>query len=119
LLNDDDEEDDRLFSIPKYCIQDESLFTKYDHAKNILEEFSVQTVQEMRKINIGMDKSPKYVNLGVDCTTKEVNQFVSLFKEYIDIFSSTYDHLKSYDKTILQHIIPLRGKEKPMKQKKG
>jgi hypothetical protein len=91
------------------------LFTKDDHANNILEEVSVQKVQETRKVNIGMDQSPKYVNLGVDCTPEEVDQYVSLFKEYIDVW--TYDDLKAYDKTIFQHIIPLREEAKPVKQK--
>jgi hypothetical protein len=71
----------------------------------------------MRKVNIGTDSSPKYVNLGVDCTTEEVDQYVALFKEYIDVFSCTYDDLKAYDKTIFQHIIPLREEEKLVKQK--
>jgi hypothetical protein len=64
--------------------------------------------QETRKINIGTDSSPKYVNLGVDCTIEEVDQYVALFKEYLDVFAWTYDDLKAYDKTIFQHIIPLR-----------
>jgi hypothetical protein len=117
LLNDDDEEDDNSSSIPKYCIQDESLFTKDDHVKNILEEVSIRKVQETRKFNIGTDKSPKHVNLGVYCTTEEVDQYVSLFKEYIDVFAWTYDDLKSYGKTIFHHIIPLREEVKLVKQK--
>jgi hypothetical protein len=76
------------------------LFTKDDHAKNLLEEVSVRKVQETKKINIGKERSLKYVNLGVDFTTEEVDQYVSLFKEYIDVFSWTYANLKSYDKTI-------------------
>ena len=71
----------------------------------------------MRKVNIGNESSPKYVNLGVDCTTEEVDKYISLFKEYIDVFSWTYNDLKSYDETIFQHIIPLREEAKPMKQK--
>jgi len=71
----------------------------------------------MRKVKIGMNKSPKYVNLGVDCTTKEVDQYISLFKEYNDVFSWAYDDLKAYDKMIFQHIIPLREEVKPVKQK--
>jgi len=74
-------------------------------------------VQETRKVNIGTDNSPKYVNLGVDCTIEEVDQYISLFKEYVDVFSWTYDDLKSYDKIVFQHIIPLREEEKPVKQK--
>jgi hypothetical protein len=57
-------------------------------------------VQETRYVNIGTNKSLKYVNLGVDCTTEEVDQYVSLFKEYIDVFAWTYDDLKAYDKMI-------------------
>ena len=92
-------------------------FTKDDHDKNLLEEVSLRKVQERRKFNIGTDKSLKYVNLGVDCTIEEVDQYISLFNEYIDVFSWTYDDLKSYDKIVFQHIIPLREEEKPVKQK--
>jgi ribonuclease HI len=99
LLNDDDEEN-HISVVPKDCIQSESLFTKDDHAKNLLEEISLRKVQETRKINIGTDSSPKYVNQGVDCTIEEVDQYVSLFKQYLDVFSWTYYDLKSYDKTI-------------------
>jgi hypothetical protein len=81
LLNDDDDEDNHMSAIPKYCIHSESLFMKDDDAKNLLEEVSIRKAQETRKVNIGTDNSPKYVNLGVDCTTQEFDQYVSLFKE--------------------------------------
>jgi hypothetical protein len=55
------------------------------------------------------------VNLGVDCTIEEVDQCVALFKEYLDVFACTYDVFKAYDKTIFQHIIPLREGAKPVK----
>jgi hypothetical protein len=101
LLNDDDDEDNHISVVPKDCIQSESLFTKDDHAKNLLEEISLRKVQETRKINIGTDSSPKYVNLGVDCTIEEVDQYVALFKEYLDVFAWTYDDLKSYDNELV------------------
>jgi hypothetical protein len=50
-------------------------------------------------------------------TTKELDQYVSLFKEYIYVFDWTYDDLKDYDKTVFQHIIPLREEANPVKQK--
>jgi hypothetical protein len=55
--------------------------------------------------------------LGVDCTTEEAYKYVSLFKEYIDVFAWTYDDLNAYDKNIFQHIIPLREEANMMKQK--
>jgi hypothetical protein len=36
LLNDDDDEDNHISTVPKDCIQFESLFTKKYHAKNLL-----------------------------------------------------------------------------------
>ena len=117
LLNDDDDKDDHTSIVPKDCIQSKSLFSKYDHANNLLEEVSIRKVQETRKFNIGTDSSPKYVNLGIDCTTEEIDQYFSLFKEYIDVFAWNYDDLKYYDKTIFQHIIRLREEAKPLKKK--
>jgi hypothetical protein len=40
-----------------------------------------------------------------------------LFKEYLDVFTWSYDDLKSYDKTVFQHIIPLIEEANPFKQK--
>jgi len=117
LLNDDDDEDNHMYVVLKDCIQYESLFTKDDNSKNLLEEVSLRKVQETRKVNIGTNSSQKYVNMGVNCTIEEVDQYVSLFKEYLDVFAWTYDDLKSYDKTIFQHTIPLREETKPVKQK--
>jgi hypothetical protein len=68
-----------------------------------------------KKINIGTDSSPKCVNLGVDCTYEEVDQYASLFIEYFDVLSWIYDHLKEYDKSIFQHILPLREGTNPFK----
>jgi hypothetical protein len=41
LLNDDDDEENHITAVPRDCIQSESLFTRDDHAKKILEEISL------------------------------------------------------------------------------
>jgi ribonuclease HI len=117
LANENDVEDNNISPVPKNCVQSESLFTRDDHTKSLKEEVSVWKVQEMKKVNIGTDSSLKYVNLGVDCTSEELDQYISLFKEYFDVFSWSYDDLKAYDKSIFQHIIPLREGENPFKKK--
>ena len=38
-------------------------------------------------------------------------------KEYVDIFASSYEDLKTYDKIIIQHKIPLQEITKPVRQK--
>jgi inorganic pyrophosphatase len=40
-VNDDEDEDNDIVVVPKNCIQSESLFTRDDHAKNLLEEVSL------------------------------------------------------------------------------
>jgi hypothetical protein len=115
--NDCKEDDDNVSPVPKDCVKSESLFTRDDQEKNLKEEVSVCKVQETRKINIGTEISPKYVNLGIDCMPEEVAQYTTLFKEYFDIFSWSYDDLKAYDKSIFQHIIPLKEGTKPFKKK--
>jgi hypothetical protein len=55
--------------------------------------------------------------LGSTCTKDEINQYVQLFKEFYDIFAWTYVDIKEYDKSIIQHIIPLKEGTKPIRQK--
>ena len=40
-MNDDEDEDNYLIVVPRNCIQYESIFTRDDHAKNLLEEASL------------------------------------------------------------------------------
>jgi hypothetical protein len=128
MLSDDSEEsqdpqkeicDQNLVLTPKNYVSLESLFTRDDQT-NILdpkEEPSVRKVQETQKINIGTPDSPKYINLGTSCTIEEIDQYTQLFKEFQDIFSWSYDDLKEYDKSIFQHVIPLKEGSKPFKKK--
>ena len=40
-----------------------------------------------------------------------------LFKEFKDVFTWTYEDLKTYDTKIIQHVIPLKEDAKPFLQK--
>ena len=67
-------------------------------------------------INLGTEMSPKFVNLGKCCSPSERDKFVSLFKQYKDAFSWTYEDLKTYDTSIIKHVIPIRVGVKPYQQ---
>ena len=64
-------------------------------------------------INLGIEVEPKYVNLGKCCSPGERSKFISLFKQYKDVFSWTYEYLKTYDTKIIQHVIPIKAGIKP------
>ena len=71
------------------------------------------TSLQFELINLGTEIEPKYVNLGKCCSPGERNKFISLFKQYKDVFSRTYEDLKKYDTKIIQHVIPVRTGVKP------
>ena len=54
-----------------------------------------------------------YVNLGRCYSLGERSKFISLFQQYKDVFSWTYDDLKTYDTYIIQHVIPIKEGIKP------
>ena len=64
-------------------------------------------------INLGTDTNPKFVNLGKCCSPAERDKFVSLFKQYKDVFAWTYEDLKTYDTSIIKHVIPIKAGVKP------
>ena len=59
------------------------------------------------EINMGTDKDPKLIKIGKGTSEKERNSLIKLIKEYRDVFSFSYDELKSYKEYVFQHTIPL------------
>ena len=48
---------------------------------------------------------------------KEKDESVNLMKEYVDVFAWSYDDLKEYDTSIIQHTFPIKPRKKPVRQK--
>ena len=67
-------------------------------------------------INLGTEMKPKYVNLGKCCSPTERDKSIILFKQYKDVFSWTYEDLKTYDTNIIQHVIPIKYGVKPLRK---
>ena len=60
--------------------------------------------------------NPNMLILGKCCSPSERSKFISLFKQYKDVFSWTYEKLTTYDTNIIQHVIPIKGGIKPYQQ---
>ena len=56
------------------------------------------------------------MKLGKCCSPGERSKFLNLFQQYKDIFSWTYEYLKTYGTRIIQHIIPIIEGVKPFQQ---
>ena len=50
-------------------------------------------------------------------TLESKEKYISLLKEFIDVFAWSYGDLKVYDTNIIQHIIQVKEDEKPFRQK--
>jgi hypothetical protein len=64
-------------------------------------------------VNLGTEQDPKNINLGKNYIDAERATFMKLFRDFKDVFTWTYEDLKTYDMKIIQHVIPLKENDKP------
>eukprot|EP00253_Pinus_taeda_P001603 PITA_01603 len=57
------------------------------------------------------------IKLSKNLPPNQKQKYVDLFKEFQDVFAWSYEDLKSYDTSVIQHTIPLKPNQKPFKQK--
>jgi hypothetical protein len=72
---------------------------------------------EIEECNIGTIENPKMIKLSRTLPPDKKSEYIKLFKEFQDVFAWSYEDLKSYDTTVIQHTIPLKENQKPFKQK--
>jgi ribonuclease HI len=100
--------------IPKGLIPLERLFDQNDiPLKSTLQP----QPKEVEDCNVGSNENPKLVKLSKYLPTELKKQYVELIKEYKDVFAWSYEDLKTYDTSIIEHKIPLKPGVKPFKQK--
>jgi hypothetical protein len=68
-------------------------------------------------INLGTSENPKNVNIDKTTSKEEKKAYLKLFRQYQDVFTWSYRHLKTYDSRIIQHTIPSKPEIKPFQQK--
>ena len=42
-------------------------------------------------------------------------EYTGLLREFVDVFAWTYEDLKTYDTSVIEHKIPLKEEAKPFK----
>jgi hypothetical protein len=100
--------------IPKGLISLERLFNKDDiPSKSTLQP----QPEEVEDCNIGTVNNPKNVKLSKFLSIENKNKYTELLKRYKDVFAWSYEDLKTYDTSVIEHKIPLKPGVKPFKQK--
>ena len=65
-------------------------------------------------VNLGTNEKPRNVNLGHGLAPEEKSVYIRLLRQYKNVFSWNYDELKTYNTSIIQHVIPMIDNEKPV-----
>jgi hypothetical protein len=92
----------------------EILFDGSDVAVNF--RGSVDDV-EVAEYNIGIEKDPKFLKLSRIFSREKRAKYDELLKEFSDVFSWTYEYLRTYDTSIIEHKIPLKEESKTFRHK--
>jgi ribonuclease HI len=100
--------------IPRGLVPLERLFDRNDVAlKGEISEDDADTTQ----CNIGTENEPKFVKLSRSLTKEQRAEYAELLREFADVFAWTYEDLKTYDTSVIEHKIPLKKEAKPFRQK--
>ena len=99
---------------PKVLVPLERIFSKYYTLLNP----TMQSLEEnIISCNIGIEKHPKMVKFSKYLSVEQRNMYIKLLKEFVDIFSWSYEYLRTYDTSIFQHKVPLKPNVKPFRKR--
>jgi hypothetical protein len=100
--------------IPKGLVPLQRLFDRNDVA--IKGKASNNDV-DVTECNIGTKKDPKFVKLSSNLSTEQRVKNDELLREFADVFAWTYEDLRTYDTSVIEHKISLKEEAKPFRQK--
>jgi hypothetical protein len=104
---------DMVNSIPKSVVRLENFYDLHDKFRKSVNCKMNSSSLTHEKVNLGTKDNPQCINLGLGCSEQEKTTFIKFFKEFKDVFSWTYDDLKTFDPNIIQHIIPIKPQTQP------
>jgi hypothetical protein len=73
--------------------------------------------EELETINVGNEEIKQELKIGTLITPEEKEELIALLRDYVDIFSWSYEDMPGLDTDIVVHRIPLVEGCKPIKQK--
>jgi hypothetical protein len=100
--------------IPKGLIPLERLFDQNDiPVKSILQP----QLEEVEDCDIGTKEESKMVKISELLPPEIKDKYKDLLRQFKDVFAWSYDELRTYDTTVINHKIPLKPGVKLFRQK--
>jgi ribonuclease HI len=72
---------------------------------------------EIAKCNIGIEEDPTFFKLSSNLSREKRAEYTELLKKIVDVFAWTYEELRTYDTSVIEHKIPLKEEAKTFKHK--
>jgi hypothetical protein len=73
--------------------------------------------EEVEDCDIGTKENPWLVKLSKYLSPETKSKYAEFFRKYKDAFAWSYEELRTYDTTVIEHKIPLNLGVKPFRQK--
>jgi ribonuclease HI len=70
---------------------------------------------DVTECNISTEKDPKFVKFSNSLSREQRDEYVELLNEFSDVFSWTYEDLRTYDTSIIEHKIPVKEEANPFR----
>jgi hypothetical protein len=70
---------------------------------------------DIAECNIGTTEEPNFVKLSRSLTTEQRAEYTEFLREFVDVFAWTYEDLKTYDTSVIEHKIPLKEEANPFR----
>lgn len=100
--------------IPKRLVPLERLF---DNSDVVVKGKISNDDADVAECNIDTNKDTKFVKLSSKLLREKRVEYAELLKEFFDVFAWTYDDLKTYDTSVIEHTISLKEEPKPFRKK--
>ncbi|KAG9442520.1 hypothetical protein H6P81_018374 [Aristolochia fimbriata] len=81
-----------------------------------LEEGGQSTVDELKKVDLGTKEDPRPTFLSTSLSTEEEVEYMSLLREYRDIFTWNYTEMPGLDPRVAVHKLAVHPSIRPVKQ---
>lgn len=91
--------------LPRGLVHLERLFNSNDVA---ISSKKIPQDEHIQDYNIGIEEEPRLIKLFDGVTLNYKERYLKLFKDYINVFAWSYEDLKTYDTSFIQHKIPLK-----------
>jgi len=104
----------KINHIPKGLIPMERLFDQNDMP---LRSTLHPQPEEVEDYDMGTAKEPRIMKLSKYLPPETKSKYKYLLGQYKDVFAWSYDELRTYDTSVIEHKIPLKPSVKPFRQK--